>query len=82
MAPGAPGWTRAAVAAARQLPQRALTVLERRAPAMVRLSLGLVFVWFGALKAAGDSPVLALVSATLPWAEPQLRVGRVGVAQR
>ena len=47
-------------------------MIERGAPAMVRLSLGLVFVWFGALKSAGDSPVLALVSATLPRADPQL----------
>ena len=48
---------------------------------MVRLSLGLVFVWFGALKAAGDSPVLALVSATLPWADPQLLMPVLGVVE-
>lgn len=81
MAPDGPGSTRAAVDAARQLSQRALTLLERVAPAMVRLSLGLVFVWFGALKAAGDSPVLALVSATLPWAEPQLLMPVLGVVE-
>ena len=80
MAPDGPGLTRAAVDAARQLSQRALTLLERVAPAMVRLSLGLVFVWFGALKAAGDSPVLALVSATLP-AEPQLLMPVLGVVE-
>ena len=81
MAPDGPGSTRAAVDAARQLSQRALTLLERVAPAMVRLSLGLVFVWFGALKAAGDSPVLALVSATLPWAKPQLLMPVLGVVE-
>lgn len=80
-APDGPGSTRAAVDAARQLSQRALTLLERVAPAMVRLSLGLVFVWFGALKAAGDSPVLALVSATLPWAEPQLLMPVLGAVE-
>ena len=33
----------------------------------LRISLGLVFGWFGALKVVGDSPVAGLVHATLPW---------------
>ena len=81
MAPDGAGWTPAAVAATRQVSQRALTELERVAPTKLRLSLGLVFVWFGALKATGDSPVLALVSATLPWAEPQLLMPVLGAVE-
>lgn len=33
----------------------------------LRLLLGAVFVWFGALKVTGSSPVYELVSRTLPW---------------
>jgi putative oxidoreductase len=34
---------------------------------MLRSSLALIFIWFGALKVTGASPVAALVRATLPW---------------
>jgi putative oxidoreductase len=42
-------------------------------PAM-RVLLGLLFIWFGALKVLGRSPVGELVSGTLPWADPHLTV--------
>ena len=38
----------------------------------LRVLLGVVFVWFGALKITGDSPVADLVAATLPWADRDL----------
>jgi putative oxidoreductase len=38
----------------------------------LRVLLGLVFVWFGALKVTGDSPVGDLVAGTLPWADRDL----------
>ena len=34
---------------------------------MLRVVLGVVFVWFGVLKVAGASPVGDLVARTLPW---------------
>ena len=58
--------------------------LVRAAPAAavaLRLSLGLIFVWFGALKLAGDSPVAALVSATLPWGNPDVVVPLLGAVE-
>src|SRR4051794_37849121 len=42
-------------------------------PAM-RVLLGLLFIWFGALKVLGRSPVGDLVSGTLPSADPRLTV--------
>ncbi|HEV8556371.1 MAG TPA: DUF417 family protein [Actinophytocola sp.] len=42
-------------------------LLARVALPALRISLGLVFGWFGALKVVGDSPVAGLVHATLPW---------------
>jgi uncharacterized membrane protein YphA (DoxX/SURF4 family) len=60
-----------------RLLQRAAPV----APIALRLSLGLIFLWFGVLKLAGDSPVTALVSATLPWGDPDMVVRVLGVVE-
>lgn len=38
---------------------------------LLRMCLGLVFLWFGALKVSGDSPVAALVAAAVPWFPPE-----------
>jgi len=51
------------------------------APVALRLSLGLIFLWFGVLKLAGDSPVTSLVSATLPWGDPDTVVRVLGVVE-
>jgi putative oxidoreductase len=40
----------------------------------LRILLGIVFVWFGALKVLDLSPVAAIVSGTLPWADPRATV--------
>jgi uncharacterized membrane protein YkgB len=51
------------------------------APRTLRLSLALVFLWFGLLKVVGHSPVAALISATVPWGEPNLVVRTLGVVE-
>ena len=51
------------------------------APIALRLSLGLIFLWFGVLKLAGDSPVTTLVSATLPWGDPDVVVRVLGLVE-
>ena len=55
-----------------------LETVERVAPMALRVSLALVFVWFGALKVAGDSPIAALVAATVPWLAPALLMQMLG----
>jgi putative oxidoreductase len=52
------------------LEQRAVTVLRRVGPTLLRISLGVVFVWFGALKVANVTPVGDLVAGTVPWVDP------------
>src|SRR3954467_4167189 len=47
----------------------------------LRILLGVVFVWFGALKVFGASPVAAMVSGTLPWADPHVTVMVLGAAE-
>ena len=46
---------------------------------LLRICLGVVFTWFGALKVAGHSPVVALVSAAVPWFPPETFVPFLGV---
>jgi uncharacterized membrane protein YphA (DoxX/SURF4 family) len=52
--------------------------LPRLAVPALRISLGLVFLWFGLLKVFGDSPVAGLVGATVPWVDPGLLVPVLG----
>ncbi|MFC6087852.1 DoxX family membrane protein [Saccharothrix lopnurensis] len=56
---------------AREVPDRGFTAL--------RVALGVVFVWFGALKVTGDSPVHQLVADTVPFLPGSWFVPAVGV---
>ena len=47
----------------------------------LRVLLGVVFIWFGALKVFGVSPVAAIVAGTLPWADPRVTVTVLGAAE-
>ncbi len=53
-------------------------VLNRVTRPALRISLGVVFVWFGVLKVTGDSPVSELVGATVPWADQGFLVPALG----
>jgi uncharacterized membrane protein YphA (DoxX/SURF4 family) len=59
----------------------AARVSGRIAPSLLRLSLALVFVWFGAMKVTGTSPVFGLVAATLPWFDPYVVVPVIGLVE-
>jgi uncharacterized membrane protein YkgB len=62
-----------------RLDRRILALLQRAALPLLRLSLGLVFVWFGALKIAGETPVADLVADTVYWVDPSWFVPLLGV---
>jgi len=57
---------------------RLIPFLRRIAVPMLRVSLGLVFVWFGALKVFDTSPVADLVAKTVYWVDPELFVTALG----
>jgi len=57
---------------------RLIPFLRRAAIPMLRISLGLVFVWFGALKVFDVSPVADLVARTVYWVDPDLFVTALG----
>lgn len=46
---------------------------------ILRVCLGIVFTWFGALKVAGRSPVEALVAQTVSWVAPEILLPLLGV---
>ncbi len=46
---------------------------------LLRIALGIVFVWFGALKIVGRSPVGELVAQTVYWLSPAFFVPFLGV---
>ncbi|MGI8520187.1 MAG: DoxX family membrane protein [Actinomycetota bacterium] len=58
---------------------RILALLERFAPPLLRLSLGIVFVWFGILKITGQTPVGEMVADTVFWLNPDWFVPLLGV---
>jgi putative oxidoreductase len=43
------------------------TILQRWGVPALRVALGIVFVWFGALKIAGQSPVVAMIQTAFPF---------------
>lgn len=60
---------------------RAIALNARYAPTALRLALGVVFVWFGALKLAGTSPVEKLLAETLPFVDAGVSVPVLGVVE-
>jgi putative oxidoreductase len=63
------------------LVDRAVELNQRYAPIALRMSLAVVFVWFGALKIVGMSPVHDLLAATLPFIDPNILVPGLGVVE-
>jgi putative oxidoreductase len=63
------------------LVDRAVELNVRLAPIALRLSLAVVFVWFGALKVVGHSPVHDLLVATLPFLPADVVVPALGVVE-
>ena len=61
--------------------ERAVAVNERYAATVLRLALAAVFVWFGALKLAGISPVHDLIAATLPFLDADISVPALGAVE-
>ena len=63
------------------LVDRAVEINVRYAPLALRMSLAVVFVWFGALKIVGHSPVHDLLVATLPFIPAGVVVPALGVVE-
>ncbi len=62
----------------RQLDQRITNLLRKWAIPLLRIALALVFLWFGALKVFGVTPVTDLVANTVYWVDPDWFVPLLG----
>jgi uncharacterized membrane protein YkgB len=60
---------------------RVLAFLNRASLPLLRLSIALVFIWFGALKITRTSPVGELVAATIPFLDPGWFVPALGFVE-
>lgn len=64
-----------------RLDRRIIGLLRRWSPLALRLALGVVFAWFGALKVSGVTPVAELVARTVYWVDPGWLVPVLGLAE-
>jgi len=53
--------------------------LRRGSVPALRIALSLVFIWFGALKVTGETPVGKLVAGVAPWLPRELFVSGLGI---
>lgn len=58
-----------------------LQSISRLTPVALRVAFGIVYLWFGALKITGHSPVAHLVADTLPFANPTIAVDALGAVE-
>ena len=69
-------WTRL-----RSLDLKIIGFLRRRSVPLLRVSLGIVFLWFGALKITGATPVTDLVASVVYWVDPDWFVPVLGALE-
>ena len=46
---------------------------------VLRVSLGIIFIWFGTLKPFGDSPANEVITKTIYWFDPDIFIPILGV---
>lgn len=57
---------------------RVIRFLRRHSLTLLRLSLAVVFIWFGALKILGVTPVTEMVATVVYWVDPSWFVPLLG----
>lgn len=53
--------------------------LNKHSLAILRVSLAVIFIWFGALKLYGQSPATELITKTVYWFDPNIFVPILGI---
>jgi uncharacterized membrane protein YkgB len=66
---------------AQRIDVRVRRVLDRIGVPLLRISLGVVFLWFGLLKIFEVSPVSGLVAKTIYWFDPDVVVPAIGAVE-
>lgn len=61
-----------------KIDERMISFMSASGIPALQISLAVVFIWFGALKVLGLSPVVELVAKTVYWVSPQVFVPVLG----
>lgn len=56
-----------------------ITFLNRVSLPALRISLGVIFIWFGLLKVFGESPANDLITKTVYWFNPDVFIPILGI---
>jgi len=56
-----------------------IAFLNRVSLPALRISLGVIFIWFGLLKVFGDSPANDLITKTVYWFDPEVFIPILGI---
>lgn len=56
-----------------------IQALNRFSLPALQLSLGVIFIWFGALKPFGDSPANEVITKTIYWFDPDIFIPILGI---
>lgn len=56
-----------------------ITFLNKVSLPALRISLGIVFIWFGVLKVFGNSPANDLITKTVYWFNPDIFIPILGI---
>ena len=58
---------------------RLIDLLNKISMQALRISLGIIFVWFGALKVFAESPANDLITKTIYWFNPDIFIPVLGI---
>ena len=61
------------------LDERLLKFMAHHGIRLIRISLAIIFIWFGTLKVIGCSPVVYLIERTVYWVSPKFFVPILGI---
>jgi uncharacterized membrane protein YkgB len=56
-----------------------ISTLNRLSMPALRTSLGVIFIWFGALKPFGQSPANEVITKTIYWFDPEIFIPILGI---
>jgi uncharacterized membrane protein YkgB len=63
----------------KEFDHRFIDRLNRSSLTVLRFSLAITFIWFGALKPFGQSPAVELITKTVYWFDPKIFIPILGV---
>ena len=63
----------------KEFDSKVISLLNRVSLPALRISLGIIFIWFGALKIFGESPANDVITKTIYWFDPNIFIPILGI---